>query len=365
MRQRRAAKLIERAQRALDEGQLEQAEAALSEARELAQDSPELELLDANLASRRPTALALPPDLPLSDIDVSESSRRSSARWWSIAAAAVVVIAGGGLAYARYWNAPPPERAPAATAAAPVVPLATSVTPQVERTDRLTIVRETITAQTVTPRLAEDELPRLPPYPAPPIAAPSPEPDPVVMAVNRGDAGPPASTTVAPPASVQVELPASSATPPPPLRAFIPDTSPSNALRPEAPPARIETPAPGAREAAPPAAEPAVRDETVVRSVLGRYEAAYSNLDATAASAVWPAVDRSALARAFDGLASQHVSLGNCDIAVTGSSARATCAGSATWRPKVGGGSHTESRRWNFELRKAGDSWRIEKAVIR
>jgi hypothetical protein len=229
----------------------------------------------------------------------------------------------------------------------------------------LTIVRETITAQTVTPRFAEDELPRLPPYPAPPVAAPSPEADPVVMAVNRGDSGPPPSTTAAPPASVPVELPASAATPPPPLRAFIPDPSASNALRPEAPPPRTETPAPVARDAAAPATEPAVRDETVVRSVLERYESAYSNLDATAASAVWPAVDRGALARAFDGLASQRVSLGNCDISVNGSSARATCAGSASWRPKVGGGSHTESRRWNFELRKAGDNWRIERAVIR
>jgi hypothetical protein len=363
MRQRRAAKLIERAQRALDDGQFEEAEAALNEAREVAQESRDLELLEATLASRRHAGLPLPPDLPISDVDVSESSRRSTARWWCIAGAAFVVVAGGGLAYARYWNAPVPERAPTATAA-PVVPVASPVTPQVARTDRLTIVRDTITARTVTPRLAEDELPRLPPYPAPPIAAESPEPGPVVMAVNRADAGPPASTTVDPPPSVPVELPASAATPPPPLRAFVPDPSPSNALRLEAPPARTETPAPTARETAAPA-EPAVRDETVVRSVLERYESAYSNLDATAASAVWPAVDRSALARAFDGLASQHVSLGNCDISVNGPSARATCAGSATWRPKVGGGSHTESRRWNFELRKAGDSWRIERAVIR
>jgi hypothetical protein len=108
-----------------------------------------------------------------------------------------------------------------------------------------------------------------------------------------------------------------------------------------------------------------VRDESVVRAVLRRYETAYSTLDADAASVIWPGVNRGALARAFDGLASQQVSLGSCDVTVNGPAARATCSGSATWQPKVGGGVRTEARRWSFDLRKNGEAWRIERAVAR
>ena len=127
--------------------------------------------------------------------------------------------------------------------------------------------------------------------------------------------------------------------------------------------ARSEMPAavePSAPEPSPP------RDESsVVRAVLERYEHAYSSLDAVAASAVWPGVNKDALSRAFDGLASQRVSLGSCDVAIDGPAARATCSGSATWEPKVGGGVHTAPRRWNFELRKSGDDWQIERAITR
>lgn len=355
---------MERAQQAIEDGRFEDAEAALIEAREIGKEAQDVEVLEAALEAKRNPVLELPPDLPLSDTNVSESSIPSPVRGWGFAAAAAVVLAGAGLAYARYWNPAPVVTPAPVIAPAPVVPVGTLGAPANEPTVRLTIVRETITARTATPRLGDDELPKLPPYPAPPIAAPAPEPDPVVMAVNRTEAEPPPSTPLQSRPTLPVESQPGPAAPPPPVRAFIPDSSPMSALRPEAPPASAENLPPAARETAAPA-EPAVRDETVVLSVLQRYEAAYTNLDAAAASAVWPGVDRSALARAFNGLASQRVSLGACDIAVSGPSARATCSGSATWRPKVGGGSHTENRRWSFELRKAGDNWKIEKAVIR
>ena len=355
---------MERAQQAIEDGRFEEAEAALIEAREIGKDAQDVDVLEAALAARRNPVPELPPDLPLSDTTVSVSSTNSPHRGWGLAAAAAVVLAGAGLAYAHYWNAPPPVVTPTRASAPAVVPVGTLGAPANDRIDRLTIVRETITARIATPRLSEDELPKLPPYPAPPIAAPAPEPDPVVMAVNRPVPEPPPSTPLDARPTLPVESQPGPAAPPPPVRAFIPDSSPMTALRPDAPPARVESSAPAARETAAPA-EPAVRDETVVLSVLQRYEAAYSNLDAAAASAVWPAVDRGALARAFNGLASQRVSLGDCDISVNGPSARATCSGSATWRPKVGGGSHTENRRWNFELRKAGENWKIEKALIR
>lgn len=101
-------------------------------------------------------------------------------------------------------------------------------------------------------------------------------------------------------------------------------------------------------------------DETArVRAVLTQYESAYSALDATAARSVWPAVDARALARAFDSLASQRLALGRCDVNVSGLSATADCAGSATWKPKVGTGGRTEARRWTFDLRNADGDWHI------
>jgi hypothetical protein len=110
-----------------------------------------------------------------------------------------------------------------------------------------------------------------------------------------------------------------------------------------------------------------VRDESAdVRAVLTRYERAYTQLDSSQARAVWPGVDERALSRAFSSLASQRVSLGRCEVTLNGATARATCAGSATWTPKVGGGgARTEARRWTFELAKSGDGWTIQKAVVR
>ncbi|MGH9408060.1 MAG: hypothetical protein ACRD1V_01245, partial [Vicinamibacterales bacterium] len=107
------------------------------------------------------------------------------------------------------------------------------------------------------------------------------------------------------------------------------------------------------------------QDDALVRRVLDRYAAAYSQLDAEAAQQVWPGVNRTALARAFDDLQSQQVSLGSCRIDVQGDAARAACAGMATWSPKIGDRTlHTESRRWNFELAKSGPAWQIVSAQV-
>jgi hypothetical protein len=130
-------------------------------------------------------------------------------------------------------------------------------------------------------------------------------------------------------------------------------------------PEREAPPKPDERTSAPASNAEPLRDESAdVREILERYESAYSALDAGAAHEVWPFVNQHALARAFAGLASQHVSLGRCDVNVTGPSARATCSGTATWAPKVGGGTRTESRRWTFELQKQDTSWRIRRALV-
>jgi hypothetical protein len=124
-------------------------------------------------------------------------------------------------------------------------------------------------------------------------------------------------------------------------------------------------PAPPVVSSAPRApAPPPVNDEALVHGVLDKYASAYSRLDANAASAAWPGVNRSALARAFDGLASQQVSLGSCDVSVKGAIARAACHGTATWRPKIGGGRHVDARTWTFDLAKAPGGWQIVDARV-
>jgi hypothetical protein len=101
-----------------------------------------------------------------------------------------------------------------------------------------------------------------------------------------------------------------------------------------------------------------------VRAALARYEAAYSGLDASAARAVWPTVDERALARAFDGLAAQRLSLGNCDVRVNGDTAHAICAGRAAWTPKIGAGQRSATRQWSFDLRHADGAWYIYRVLM-
>jgi hypothetical protein len=122
-------------------------------------------------------------------------------------------------------------------------------------------------------------------------------------------------------------------------------------------------PSPSLPAPAPPARTPPT--DAGVRTALDRYAAAYSALDADAAERVWPGVNRAALTRAFDGLLSQRISLGDCRIDVGGATARASCAGSATWTPKIGGGApHTEARLWMFDLARAGADWQIVNARV-
>ena len=180
----------------------------------------------------------------------------------------------------------------------------------------------------------------------PPAEAPLEQPTPSLLAgVPISSA--PTLEAVAPPAAAPAAPPA-----PPPVESA-PVTPP---------PAPSPSPEP-AREADAPA--PAAVAASGVRATLLRYESAYSRLDVNAAGAVWPALDRKALARAFDGLASQAVSLGSCEVRIVGESAIADCAGSATWTPKVGGRSHRQARRWQFQLRNVDAGWQIVSATVR
>jgi hypothetical protein len=103
-----------------------------------------------------------------------------------------------------------------------------------------------------------------------------------------------------------------------------------------------------------------VDDESQIRSVLSLYESAYNRLDARAASTGWPGVNSGALNRAFQGLVSQRISLGTCDITKIGAMAGDVSAerrGAESWR-----GIQTAQRYWAFDLlrsRRVGASCRF------
>lgn len=211
-----------------------------------------------------------------------------------------------------------------------------------------------------------------PPFTVPPADARSAGPAFTTPSADAGSAGPaftapPADARGAGPAFTAPPADARSAGPARPVSTFresiVPVVNESSASRDAGAPVIVSpnvAPVPAV-------STPPPRDETVdVRAVLSRYEHAYSQLDPSQARAVWPGVDERALSRAFSSLASQRVSLGRCDVTLNGVRAQAICAGSQTWTPKVGGGGpRTEARRWTFELTKAGDAWRIERALAK
>lgn len=125
-------------------------------------------------------------------------------------------------------------------------------------------------------------------------------------------------------------------------------------------------PVAAARPSPPPVVDPPRSDpRESVHATLERYRSAYQRLDAPAARAVWPSVDAGALARAFGSLSSQELWFDGCTIDVSGSAANATCTGQSRVVPKIGGGSETTRRTWQFTLRQSGRDWVIEKATVK
>lgn len=210
------------------------------------------------------------------------------------------------------------------------------------------------TESTPLPSVAETVVAAATPPAAPAAASQKPS----SVAASSGSTSAPSTTL--PSSALLVETP---------LRAPVgaPVTPSTGVLSaPADPVARPSAPASAERPAASlstSAAGALAQADRLVRATLGRYETAYSQLDAESAGAVWPAVDRRALARAFDGLSEQQISLGECSVRVQGQMAEADCRGTATWTPKFGGGSQSKARRWHFELRNLGTSWVITSAT--
>jgi hypothetical protein len=144
----------------------------------------------------------------------------------------------------------------------------------------------------------------------------------------------------------------------------------ANTSRPAAPEGRPAAPPAPAVSATPTgtsgiaAVDARAAEQGRVRAVLSRYEAAYSDLDASAAASLYPSIDRKALSRAFDALASQQILFEDCRIQGANATARATCAGTASWTPKVGTGFRQQARRWQFDLKQVSGTWQIGKVEI-
>jgi hypothetical protein len=189
----------------------------------------------------------------------------------------------------------------------------------------------------------------------------------------------PAATSEARPRSSTVKLtefaPPVSTIPPPSVMTRAAATpsapalpAPANVTASLPPPSTVPPPPPVAASSIVPVAEPAVvearlDDDGMVRKTLLQYKSAYEALDARSAQAVWPVVNERALARAFDGLESQHLMFDACDVQVNGLAAAATCRGTARYVAKIGSREpRTEPRVWNFTLRKSGQDWKIESA---
>jgi hypothetical protein len=175
-------------------------------------------------------------------------------------------------------------------------------------------------------------------------------------AEGDSDSAPPAGT------------PAASTEPPPPTPRQA--STPREALMP-APTLPANAPGPVNASIPPMTAAPSpvtagAVDESRVADVLRQYARAYGDLDASAARDIWPSVDQRALARAFDSLRSQQLSLQECQIDVHGATANASCRGQARDVGKVGSGEpRIEPRTWRFELRREGEAWKIAHAEAR
>ncbi len=109
-----------------------------------------------------------------------------------------------------------------------------------------------------------------------------------------------------------------------------------------------------------------VSEEELVRRLLDEYTGAFERRDVRATKALYPTVDGKALARAYEQITSQRLTLNSCGITISGSTANARCRGSATFQPRIGTRPvQIASREWTFDLSKQDTSWRIVNTDVR
>ena len=390
MRARKAERCLQRASSAIENGSIGEADAALTEARELDPGHGRLQDL-----SDRLEALKHPPVEP-------QPSRRG---WTGVAAACGLILfsVGGWEAWSyrpQIWTdnsqvtssiptTPSDVDQRSGLAAASPAPVAVAVSlpsgpPAADPVVNTQIIRPEPTAVATPPPVITGA--SVEPTPPPPIAATTGKRvDTTSNAVPHTSSAPippPRAPEPAAPTPVRdVAAPSLSyaapgtlpATPSTPIPSFVPSVvapatdAPSGSS--SAASAAMPEPAPAAPAPSPTAPSPApstAREQSAaVRAALGRYETAYNRLDVAAVRSVWPSIDQRALARAFDSLTSQKVSLQNCTIDIIGATARANCSGRASWTPKIGGGEQTASRKWAFNLNQADGEWHIVQVQAR
>jgi hypothetical protein len=106
--------------------------------------------------------------------------------------------------------------------------------------------------------------------------------------------------------------------------------------------------------------------QQLVTRVLQQYASAYERLDVAAAKMVYPAVNDTALRRAFSQLEAQRVTFESCGITISGQDANARCQGENAYLPRVGSRTlQRATREWTFDLAKADDGWHIVRATVR
>lgn len=403
VRGRRFARVVEIARTAIDQGRVDEATAALEEARSLVPEAPEIVELEQRLAAPQPVwngELMLRSDAP-------EVELESDPGWLRLIAGMAVValllfFVGFGLVQVMHTSTARELLTATSTATTDVMQLdtpraTTESKPASEPTRDPTSAIEKIEKPfAATPEVKSEPEPVVQPRQT---AAPPPRENTPATEAKQPESRRPATSTPAPTSTMgsmamRLRMPSPDATPaavPPPVapavaapERAVTDTPPASATPSTQPPvvdtlARVES---AASPSPMPVLDVPVRashetgggsggvdareqDSAHIRALLSRYETAYNRLDAKAASAVWPGVNQAALGRAFDGLLSQRVSLGLCDITVIGDIAGASCAGKARWEPKVGGGLQTADRYWKFNLRKTDDGWKIQEILVR
>jgi hypothetical protein len=354
MRRRRVERLLVRADLAVSEGCLDAARTALDEARTLWPTAPGLDEAERHLQSAANPAPA-----------VASSPHLA---WMEFAAAASVVAciaAAAATLLIRVPNALPARDIDAIIDAPLVDPASvqppSAQVPHVATTEPLPVEDDDESVVTdLTPEHTERVAPPAPTPPqqvSEPVHLESVHPEPVHLEPARPEAEraepvhmdtPVATSGISTRAQ---PLPEPTAAPVPP-----PAT--------QAPPMLVKEPAVSSTAISSTAVVSLPPQDALVRDTLASYTKAYNDLDVNEAARVWPGVDRGALARAFDALDSEQIWLGECRLKIDGSTAQAQCAGTATWKPKVGGGERTDPRSWTFELHKAADGWQIISARV-
>ena len=199
-----------------------------------------------------------------------------------------------------------------------------------------------------------------------PAVTPRPDRAPAAVAPSRSDArtsrsdsaGGAAITTPRQAAAPRTSPRAPVEAPPAPLDTALviePLTVPALA----APPPVITTAA--AAPLAPPVVVAVSRDRDAVLETVQEYRQAYTKMDVTATAAIWPSVDRRALARAFSTLKSQDLELRDCEVALADASATTRCRGTVEYVRKIGNPTpRTGNQEFVFKMRKLGDDWFID-----